>query len=352
VETTVRVELGERSYDVAVVRGGGPERVAALVRGLAPSGVVVVTDATVARLHGEAMLAAIRAAGRLPAQVVVVPGESSKSVGGVERVWRGLLAAGLDRQGLVVAHGGGVVGDLAGFAAATWLRGVRVVHAPTTLLSMVDSAVGGKTGIDLDGKNLVGAFHQPSGVVADLAWLETLDPGELRAGLGEVWKTAILAGGEPFERLERGGRDDLLPVVLDCVRHKAAVVTRDERDEGERASLNLGHTLGHALEVMLGLRHGEAVALGIAFVVRLAVGIGRLDATVAERILSVGRGLDLPLALPRRVGLGELRPLLRRDKKALAGEVRWILPTGLGSWTQAPVPEPAIEAALTDIAPG
>lgn len=352
MEHTVRVELGERSYDVAVVRGGGPERVAALVRGLAPSSVAVVTDATVARLHGEQLLVALRGIGRPVAQVVVVPGESSKSLGGVERVWRGLHAAGLDRSGVVVAHGGGVVGDLAGFAAATWLRGVRVVHAPTTLLSMADSAVGGKTGIDLDGKNLVGAFHQPSGVVADLAWLKTLDPGELRAGLGEVWKTALLAGGEAFARLEAAGRGDLLPIVLDCVRHKAAVVTRDERDEGERASLNLGHTLGHALEPLLGLRHGDAVSLGLSFILRLAVGVGRLDPAVAERMLAVGRALDLPLRLPRRVELAELRPLLRRDKKALAGEVRWILPTGLGAWTQAPAPEPAIEAALEELAPG
>src|SRR5207302_7837560 len=171
----------------------------------------------------------------------IPPGEHSKSIRAAERLWRAFLAAGLDRGGLVLALGGGVVGDLAGFAAATWMRGTAVVHVPTSLLAMVDSAVGGKTGVDLEGKNLVGAFHQPSGVFASLDALATLPEREVRRGLGEVLKTAILAGDDLFARVERDAArlvradaDALEPVVFACVTHKAGVVSRDEREQGER----------------------------------------------------------------------------------------------------------------------
>jgi 3-dehydroquinate synthase len=254
---------------------------------------------------------------------------------------------------VVVALGGGVTGDLAGFAAATWLRGVRVVHAPTTLLAMVDSAIGGKTGLDLDGKNLVGAFHAPSGVVADLAWLTTLPARERRCGLAEAWKTAALAGEAQVERLEALARrpddpDALLAVVLDCARHKAAVVARDEREAGERASLNLGHTLGHALEAWAGgqLLHGEAVAIGVAFAVRLARATGRLAPEVEDRLGALGRALGLELGLPAGATLEALRPWLARDKKARGGAVRWVLPTGLGRWTLAEVDEATVARSL------
>lgn len=341
----VLVELGPRAYAVSLTIGGGAALLAERVAALAPSVVVVVTDETVAALHGAPVRAALTAAlGREPPVTTVPPGEASKGVAQLERLWRVLDQAGLDREGVVVAFGGGVVGDLAGFAAATWLRGVRVVHAPTTLLSMVDSAVGGKTGIDLNGKNLVGAFHQPSAVVADLTWLATLPAREARSGLGELWKTAVLAGDPLFADLERHAplarRLDpvaLAPLVAACVAHKGGVVARDEREQGERASLNLGHTLGHALEALAletgrDLPHGEAVAIGLAFVCRVARRLDWLDAPTTERILALGAALGLPLTPPWPVALDDLRPWLAKDKKARRGRVRWVLPRGLGAW--------------------
>lgn len=341
----VQVDLGPRAYAVALTVGDGAALLAERVAALAPSSVVVVTDDTVGALHGAPVRAALTAAlGREPASVSVPPGEASKGLAQLERLWRALDQAGLDRDGVVVAHGGGVVGDLAGFAAATWLRGVRVVHAPTTLLSMIDSAVGGKTGIDLGGKNLVGAFHQPSAVVTDLAWLATLPAREARSGLGETWKTAVLAGDPLFSDLERGAAlarrldpEALAPLVAACVAHKAGVVARDEREQGERASLNLGHTLGHALEALAletgrDLPHGEAVAIGLAFVCRVAQRLAWLDAPTAARVLALGAALGLPLAPPWPVDLDLLRPWLVRDKKARRGRVRWVLPRALGAW--------------------
>lgn len=340
-----------RRYPVVVTAGDGPARLAELAAGLGPSRVVLVADAAVLALHGGPVQEALRPAG----VVEVPPGEASKSPAGVERVWRALHAAGLDRDGLVVALGGGVTGDLAGFAAATWLRGVRVVHAPTTLLAMVDSAIGGKTGLDLDGKNLVGAFHAPSGVVADLAWLETLPARERRCGLAEAWKTAALAGEAQVARLEALARgEDALPgVVLDCARHKAGVVARDEREAGERASLNLGHTLGHALEAWSGgaLLHGEAVAIGVAFALRLARATGRLAPEVEARLVVLGRALGLELAAPAGATLEALRPWLARDKKARGGATRWVLPAGLGGWTLAEVDDATLARALQALTP-
>ncbi|MCO5169637.1 MAG: 3-dehydroquinate synthase [Planctomycetes bacterium] len=349
------VDLGPRSYPVSLTVGDGPALLAERVAALAPSRVLLVADATVADLHG----APVRRALGDPPVVTVPPGEASKGVARLEALWLALRDAGLDRDGLVVAFGGGVVGDLAGFAAATWLRGVRVVHAPTTLLATVDSAVGGKTGIDLGGKNLVGAFHQPSAVVADLAWLATLPAREVRSGLGEAWKTAVLAGDPLLADLERAAPraraadpDALLPLVAACVAHKAAVVGRDEREAGERASLNLGHTLGHALEALappLGrdLPHGEAVAIGVAFACRVARRTGWLDDATCARLLAAGEALGLPLAPPWPVTLDDLRPLLALDKKARAGRPRWVLPRGPGAWGLAEVPDEVVDAALS-----
>lgn len=351
----VAVDLGPRSYSVSLTLGDGPALLAERVAALAPSGVLLVADATVADLHG----GPVRRALGDPPVALVAPGERSKGVAGLEALWTALREAGLDRDGLVVALGGGVVGDLAGFAAATWLRGVRVVHAPTTLLSMVDSAVGGKTGIDLGGKNLVGAFHQPSAVVADLAWLATLPAREVTSGLGEAWKTAVLAGDPLLADLERaapraraGDPAALLPLVAACAAHKAAVVGRDEREAGERASLNLGHTLGHALEaraLALGrdLAHGAAVAIGVAFACRLARALGWLDEPARARLLAAGAALGLPLAPPWPVTLDDLRPLLALDKKARAGRLRWVLPRGPGAWGLADVPDEVVAAALS-----
>jgi shikimate kinase/3-dehydroquinate synthase len=269
-----------------------------------------VSDTTVFPLHG-------RLVEPLAASVLVEPGEGSKTLAAAERVWRELAGAGMTRGDHVVALGGGVVGDLAGFCAATYQRGVDVVQVPTTLVAQVDSAYGGKTGIDLpEAKNYVGAYHQPAAVLADPAMLATLPPEELAAGYVEVVKTALIAGGELWERV-RAGRAIAEPdVVLACARTKLAVVAADERDAGPRQALNLGHTVGHAIEAVTGYaryRHGEAVALGLLAALRLS-GLDELRAEVAELLAAQGLSLRLEGADPEAVVAA-----VERDKKRVAG---------------------------------
>lgn len=351
------VALGARSHPVVIGRGLAPELVATL-RELAPTRALVVSDANVAPLHLAPLTSALRQAGVSAAEpVVLTPGEASKSPATLLRLWDALHAAGLDRAGLVVALGGGVVGDVAGLAAATWLRGVRVLHLPTTLLAMVDSALGGKTAIDLQGaKNQVGAFHPPAALLCDLDRLATLPPRELRCGLAEAWKTALLAG-DPLLGLLRaraaelaaGDPDALLPLVEGCLRHKAGVVAVDERDErGERALLNLGHTLGHALEAAWpALLHGEAVAIGVAFALGLSRQLGLCPAGFAADALALGRALGLELRPPARLELDALTGWLGRDKKRdRAGRPAWVLLRGPGRAEQRPVDDADLRAAL------
>jgi 3-dehydroquinate synthase len=318
------------AYPVLVVSKLEPA-LSTLISELAPSGVLLVTDRNVAALHLDPVRAVLGDA----TVEVTEPGEDSKSPGGLARLWAACRDAGLDRDGLVVALGGGVVGDLAGLAAATYMRGVRVVHLPTTLLAQVDSAIGGKTAINLGAKNLVGAFHQPAGVIADVSVLATLPPREVRSGLGEVWKTGILAGEPLLTQLETDAQalvgldpDALTPTIVACLQHKAQVVARDEREAGERALLNLGHTLGHAAEVALGVSHGEAVAIGGVFACRLAQRLGRLDAAHADRFEALAAALTLPTRPAAPLDADALWALIARDKKARAGRVRWVLPRG------------------------
>jgi 3-dehydroquinate synthase len=340
------VSLGARSYPVVIARDVRA-RLRARLEELAPTKVVVVTDANVARAVEPSKLG--------PGPVVVFePGERSKTLATIEMLCRAFFEAGLDRKGVVLAVGGGVVGDVAGFAAASWMRGTAVVHAPTSLLAMVDSAIGGKTGVDLGGKNLVGAFHQPSGVFASLDTLASLPPREVACGLGEVLKSAIIAGEDLFSRVERDARklaavdlDALEPVVLGCAALKAGIVSRDEREEGERALLNLGHTLGHALEALESysseLLHGEAVAIGIHFALRLARRVGFAPPT--ERVLACARSLGLPLT--RRLDPGRALELMKKDKKARGGKLRFVLPREIGRVEIVDsVPEDAVRAEL------
>jgi shikimate kinase/3-dehydroquinate synthase len=227
----------------------------------------LVTDGAVGRLYGGTL-------DPLSARVVIMPGEQSKTIAHAEIVWSELARAGMNRGDVVIALGGGVVGDLAGFCAATYQRGVRYVQVPTTLVAQVDSAYGGKTGVDLEeAKNYVGAYHQPQAVIADPGVLATLPPAELAAGYAEVVKTALIAGGELWERV-RAGADPIDPAIIAaCARTKLDIVARDERDDGLRQVLNLGHTVGHAIETVTGyarFRHGEAVALGLLAALRLS----------------------------------------------------------------------------------
>jgi 3-dehydroquinate synthase len=302
--------------------------------------VLVVSDSRVAPLYAGAALRSLRRAG-IAAELAVVPqGERSKSAAVLARLWSRLAEAGIERGDAVVALGGGVVGDLAGFAAATWLRGVPWVAIPTSLLAQVDSSVGGKTAIDLaEGKNLAGAFHQPAGVLVDAETLATLPARHVRAGLAEVVKKGFAVDAALFrwcehriEALAARESGALAEAAERAVRAKARVVTRDEREAGARAALNFGHTTAHALEAALGYRrviHGEAVAIGM----RVAAGLSVPLAGLAERDrLRLERVLDA-LALPRRlppVPIERLIAALRLDKKRARGETRWVLTPRVG----------------------
>jgi shikimate kinase / 3-dehydroquinate synthase len=280
----------------------------------------VVTDATVASLYDGRLDVLAASAGGAPAEPIAIePGERHKTLASAEAVWRELAMRGMTRADHIAALGGGVVGDLAGFCAATYQRGVPVVQVPTTLVAQVDSAYGGKTGVDLpDAKNYVGAYHQPAGVIADPRVLATLPAAELAAGWVEVLKTALIAGGDLWERVARmDGCEADARVICDCAATKLAIVREDERDGGRRQALNLGHTVGHAIETATGYvryRHGEAVGLGLLAALRLS-GANALRAQVADMLAARG----LPVALDRATGIEPIVAATSRDKKRLGG---------------------------------
>jgi shikimate kinase / 3-dehydroquinate synthase len=285
-----------------------------------PSRRFCITDTTVGDLYADSV-------GPLTARIDVEPGEGAKTLASAERVLIQLTEAGMTRSDHVVALGGGVVGDLAGFCAATYQRGVAVVQVPTTLLAQVDSAYGGKTGVDLPAaKNYVGAYHQPAAVIADTATLSSLPPEELASGFVEALKTGLLAGGRLWERVRSLAPDDrpgLRAVVLDCARFKTAVVAADERDAGRRAILNLGHTLGHAIEAATSYeryRHGEAIGLGLLAALRLS---GASELRDEVRTLLEGRGL--PTCLDPGAEVADILAAAERDKKRTADGLRLVL---------------------------
>jgi 3-dehydroquinate synthase len=302
--------------------------------------VFLVSDRTVWALYGDALLAGMDELGaQVLGRVCTEPGEAHKNLASLGRVWDSLIDGGVERGDALVALGGGVVGDVAGFAAATYLRGIDLVQVPTTLLAMVDSSVGGKAGIDHPrGKNLLGAFHQPRGVLADLETLGSLPRREVLSGLAEVLKAAILADAELFRLLEEQGpglvEDPSLleEAVARAVAIKARVVEADEREAGARALLNLGHTLGHAVEVVTGYgtwSHGEAVAMGIAFAGRLSEKLGLLGTSEAKRIRALVEKWGYPLTATG-IGAEKIIDALRFDKKSVGGAPLWVLPEGIG----------------------
>jgi shikimate kinase / 3-dehydroquinate synthase len=277
----------------------------------------LVTDYTAGRLFGDALEP-------LDGRVTIMPGEQSKTIAHAEIVWSELARGGMTRADVVTALGGGVVGDLAGFCAATYQRGVRLVQVPTTLVAQVDSAYGGKTGVDLaEAKNYVGAYHQPRAVIADTEALTTLPQAELAAGYAEVVKTALIAGGRLWELVRSGAEPASPPVVAECARTKLGIVARDERDDGIRQTLNLGHTVAHAIETVTGYatyRHGEAVALGLLAALRLS-GNGELRAEVCELLRDRGLPTELTDVDPDAVVMATAR-----DKKRLGeGPVPFVL---------------------------
>jgi 3-dehydroquinate synthase len=346
----IEVALGARSYTVSVGAGllDSP-RLAVQVPG---AQAFVLSDANVAPLYLERVRAAL--AGKRVDTLVIPAGEPEKNLGRYAEALQALAAAGASRDATVIALGGGVVGDLAGFAAATWMRGVRFVQLPTTLLAMVDSSVGGKTAVDLpQGKNLVGAFHQPAAVFADTGTLATLPSRELRAGLAEVVKAAAIADSAFFDWLEAnaegllaGDEAMLEHAIATSIAFKAGVVSRDETERGERMLLNLGHTFGHAIEAEQGyggLLHGEAVAVGMLLAARLSAALGRAPATDAQRLQALLARLGLPTGIPAGLDPEALLRRMRVDKKALSGVPRLVLWRGIGA---AEVVEGVPEEAL------
>ncbi len=344
---SVRVALGARSYDILIGAGllaEAGEKIAAVAPGAACA---IVTDANVARLHLPALEDSLKAAGVRYSTIVVEPGEGSKSLGVFGRVCEEAIAARIERRDVIVALGGGVVGDLSGFVAASLRRGARFVQIPTTLLAQVDSSVGGKTGINSpQGKNLIGAFHQPSLVLADVDTLATLPPREFRAGYAEVVKYGLIGDRRFFEWLEADGDaifhgkpEQICAVAVSC-ESKAAIVARDETEQGDRALLNLGHTFGHAFERLVDydsarLVHGEGVAIGLALALRFSQRLGLCagqDALRAERHLS---SLGLPTRISDIPGAGftadAIMDAMYQDKKVERGALTFILLRGIGA---------------------
>jgi shikimate kinase/3-dehydroquinate synthase len=361
------VALAGRGYEV-LVGDHLLARAGALMAPVLPGRrVAIVTDNSVGPLHLATLRGGLEDAGfEIRATVAVPPGEASKSFPQLATVLEALMAAGVDRRTAVVALGGGVVGDLAGFAAASALRGLPFVQVPTTLLAQVDSSVGGKTGINLKaGKNLAGAFHQPAVVLADTGTLATLPARELRAGYAEVAKHGLLQGAlwswceAHGAAAVAGDPGALRHAVLESCRLKAAVVAADEREEsaeGGRALLNLGHTFGHALEAECGydgsLLHGEAVAIGLGLAARLSAALGHCDAALPGRVEAHLAAVGLPARirdLPRRFTVEALMGRMRKDKKVRDGALRFVLLRAPGeAFTAADVPATTVEALLRD----
>jgi 3-dehydroquinate synthase len=346
-ETTIRVALAERGYDIVIgerlIEDAGP-RIAAALPG---ARCAVVSDATVAALHLPRLQTSLDRHGLLLGTAVVAPGEASKSYPVLADLSERLLELSVERGDCVIAFGGGVVGDLAGFAASVLRRGVRVVQIPTTLLAQVDSSVGGKTGIDTrQGKNLIGTFHQPSLVLADTSVLATLPLREFRSGYAEVAKYGLLGDAAFFAWLEQnwpkifsGEGGERVHAIATSVRAKAAIVAADEREEtGARALLNLGHTFGHALEAFAGysdrLLHGEAIAIGMRLAFAFSVDQGlcpEVDAARVERHLTaVGLPIAVTQILDGTPGPEQLLQLMAQDKKVKGGKLALVLARGIG----------------------
>jgi len=350
---TLSVELGERSYPIHIGSGlladGG-----ALREALGADRAAVITNDVVAPLYLDRLLAAVGADRATP--IILPDGERHKTLATAAGIYDQLMAGAFDRKSVLIALGGGVVGDIAGFAAATWLRGVRHIQIPTTLLAQVDSSVGGKTGVNHPlGKNMIGAFHQPDCVIADMAVLKTLPKREVRAGLAEVLKYGLIDDAEFFDWLAGRARgllaleDGLLAeAVARCCRAKADIVARDERESGVRALLNLGHTFAHAIEAATGYGvwlHGEAVATGMVMAADLSRRLGWLEADQARRIRDVlETDFGMPVIPPADISTDRFLELMASDKKVERGRIRFVLLRGLGRAVIVDSVDPAVLA--------
>ena len=337
----ISIDLGERSYEVLVGRGLLAEIGSEVVRALARSNgkCAVVSDTNVAPLYGEAVRDSLEEAGFECVSIEVTAGEASKSMQEVEQVCRKMTAAGLDRSSFLVALGGGVVGDLAGFAAAVFFRGIPYVQVPTSVVAQVDSSVGGKTGVNIpEGKNLVGAFHQPRLVLADVETLRSLPDREYREGFAEIIKHAGIRDAGMVSMIEEaaqvGDRAELGDLIARNVSIKAAVVMEDEQERsGTRALLNFGHTIGHAIEASAGygkLLHGEAISIGLAAAIHLSKKSAGLSESDAGKLLDLLSLYELPLTFEEEVSEARVLELMKRDKKFDAGRIRFVLAKKIG----------------------
>ena len=356
---TIAVSLGQRSYQIKIAPKLLPRLGAECRRLKLGDRCAVITDATVGPLFARQVIASLKRAGFQPVLFTVPAGETAKSLTNVQRCYNQLAAQRLERKSFIVALGGGVVGDLAGFVAATYLRGIPFVQVPTTLLAQVDSSVGGKTGVNLKaGKNLVGAFYQPRLVLCDLDTLKTLPKREFRAGLAEVIKYGIIHDEPLFRRLERDlpkliARKPavLAPVIARCCEIKADVVGQDETESGLRAILNFGHTIGHALEAISSYGkylHGEAISIGQVAAAKLSCKLTGLPIQHASRITDLFKRAGLPISV--KLSPAQRKAMfaaMRLDKKVSAGEVKFVLAQRLGKvvWGQR-VPDAAITKVL------
>jgi len=360
---TVRVALGERAYPIHI-GSGLLGRVDLLLPHLAAKRVAIVSNTTVAPIYLDRVAGPLDAAGVRVTKVLVPDGESHKDWATLNLVFDGLLRTRCDRQTTVIALGGGVIGDLAGFAAATFMRGMPFIQMPTTLLAQVDSSVGGKTGINHPlGKNMIGAFHQPQLVLADVTTLDTLPPRELAAGLAEVIKHGLILDAAFFDWLEANmerlvARDPeaLTHAIRRSVEIKAEIVARDERETGDRALLNFGHTFGHAIEAGLGFGtwlHGEAIGAGMVMAADLSRRLGHLRERDVDRVKSLVARAGLPIVAPA-LGPDRYLDLMSFDKKAQGGRVRFILLKRLGNaYVRAEAPaDPLTETLAACAQPG
>ena len=361
--SVINVNLPQQSYEIAIAPGSLDrlgEQMTSLQLG---KKVLLVSNPTIFKHYGERAIASLTAAGFEVASCILPAGERYKNLNSIQKIYDTALENRLERSSTIVALGGGVIGDMAGFAAATWLRGINAVQVPTTLLAMVDSAIGGKTGVNHpQGKNLIGAFHQPRLVLIDPDVLKTLPMREFRAGMAEVIKYGVIWDAELFAQMEASKHLNQLrymkPELIDAIltrscQAKADVVGKDEKEAGLRAILNYGHTIGHAVESLTGYRvvnHGEAVGIGMVAAGQIAVELGMWQKEDTERQNALIQKAGLPTQLPSGVDIEAIVDALQLDKKVKAGKVRFVLPTQMGVVTVTDeVPADTIRQVLQEM---
>ena len=348
MKSVIAVPLPSQPYEVVVAAGGLDHLGPWLAGGDRPAvkpgqKLLLVSNPAIFKQYGDRAIASLTEAGYRVQPCLLLAGERYKTLTSIQKIYDAALGFGLERKSAMVALGGGVIGDMTGFAAATWLRGVSVVQVPTSLLAMVDASIGGKTGVNHpQGKNLIGAFHQPRLVLIDPTVLKTLPVREFRAGMAEVIKYGVIWDKALFETLEAVPRLDQYRYLSDQLLHtiltrscqaKADVVSQDEKEAGLRAILNYGHTIGHAVESLMhyrGVNHGEAVAIGMVAVGRMAVALNYWTAADAQRQLNLIEKVGLPTQIPAQLATEDILTLLQGDKKVEDGQVRFVMPKGLG----------------------